>query len=150
MQFGVALPQFGRFASPEAIVRMARTAEELGWESVWGSDHTVIPQPYLDRFSGTFYEVFTTLAFAAAHTSRVRLGTSVLLLAYRHPVMVAKQVASLDRLAGGRTIIGVAPGWMREEFDILGLPFAERGRRADECLRALKTLWTQATPAFEG
>jgi len=150
LEFGVSLPQFGRFASPETIVRVARAAEDLGWASVWGADHIVVPHPYLDRFSETIYEVFTTLTYAAAHTKRVRVGTSVLLLAYRHPVMIAKQVASLDRFAGGRTIIGLAPGWMQEEFEILGLPFEDRGPRADEAIRALKALWGAENPSFEG
>lgn len=150
LEFGVALPQFGRFASPETIGRLARAAEDLGWSSVWAADHIVVPHPYLDRFSETIFEVFTTLMFAAARTRRVRIGTSVLLLAYRHPVMIAKQVASLDHFAGGRTILGIAPGWMREEFEILGLPFEDRGPRADEALRALKVLWTSDNPRFEG
>ncbi len=150
MRFGVGLPQHGPAASPEALVRMARAAEDLGWDSVWASDHVVIPDPYLDRFGAPFYEVFATLGFVGAHTRRITLGTSVLLLAYRHPVMLAKQVATLDHLAGGRTIIGLAPGWMREEFEILDVPYAGRGRRADEALQALIHLWTAADPAFEG
>lgn len=150
LEFGVALPQFGRLASPDALVRFARAAEELGFASVWAADHVVIPRPYLDRFGETIYEVFTTLTWVAAHTRRIRLGPSVLLLAYRHPVMIAKQVASLDRFAAGRTIVGVAPGWMREEFDLLDAPFEDRGPRADEALRALKAIWSSGSPAFAG
>lgn len=150
MRFGVILPQYGRFASGEAMVRMAQAAEDLGWDTAWGSDHTIVPHPYLERFSEMFYEIFTSLAYVAARTKRIRLGTSVLLLPYRHPVSLAKQVASLDQLSGGRTIIGIAAGWMQEEFEVLDLPFRERGRRHDEAARALIHIWTSDSPVFQG
>lgn len=148
MRFGVQLPQYGRFAGPDALLKMARAAEDLGWDSVWASDHVVIPRPHTDRFTATFYDIFATLAFVAAQTSRVRLGTSVLLLPYRHPVMLAKQVASLDALSKGRTIIGVAPGWMEKEFEILGVPHRGRGKLHDETLRAMIKIWTSEDTAF--
>lgn len=150
MRFGVQLPQYGRFAGPDALLKMARAAEDLGWDSVWASDHVVIPRPHTDRFTATFYDIFATLAFVAAQTSRVRLGTSVLLLPYRHPVMLAKQVASLDALSKGRTIIGVAPGWMEKEFEILGVPHRGRGKLHDETLRAMIKIWTSEDTAFAG
>lgn len=150
MRFGVQLPQYGRFASPDALLRMAHAAEELGWDSVWASDHIVIPRPHTDRFTATFYDIIATLAFVAAQTSRVRLGTSVLLLPYRHPVTLAKQVATLDALSKGRTIIGVAPGWMEKEFEILGVPHRGRGKLHDETLRAMIKIWTSEDTAFTG
>jgi probable F420-dependent oxidoreductase len=150
MRFGVQLPQYGRFAGPDALLRMARAAEDLGWDAVWTSDHVVIPRPHTDRFTEVFYDVIATLGFVAARTGRVRLGTSVLLLPYRHPVMLAKQVATLDALSKGRTIIGVAPGWMAEEFEILGVPHRGRGKLHDETLRAMIQMWTSEDTAFAG
>lgn len=91
-----------------------------------------------------------TLGFVAAHTRRVRLGTSVLLLPSRHPVMIAKQIASLDQLSGGRLIVGIAPGWMEEEFQVLDVPYRARGRRDDEAVRAMIELWTADEPSFQG
>jgi probable F420-dependent oxidoreductase len=150
MHFGISLPQFGKFASADSLLRMATAAEDFGWDSVWGADHVVIPTKYAERFDGTFYDLFTTLGFIAAATKRVQIGTSVIVLPYRHPVVLAKQIATLDVLSGGRTIIGVAAGWMREEFDILGIPYERRGQRSDECLRALKAVWTSPVPDFAG
>lgn len=150
MRFGVQLPQYGPFASPDALLQMARAAEDLGWDSVWTSDHIVIPRPHTDRFTATFYDIIATVAFVAARTSRVRLGTSVLLLPYRHPVLLAKQVATLDALSKGRTIVGVAPGWMEKEFEILGVPHRGRGALHDETLRAMIKIWTSEDTAFAG
>lgn len=150
MRFGVQLPQYGRFAGPDAMRRMARAAEDLGFDAVWTSDHVVIPEPHTARFTDVFYEIVATLGFAAACTERVRLGTSVLLLPYRHPVMLAKQVATLDALSKGRLILGVAPGWMQEEFEILGVPHRGRGRLHDETLRAMIRIWTSADTSFAG
>jgi probable F420-dependent oxidoreductase len=143
MKLGFQLPQYGTFAGPAVIRRMALAIEERGFDSVWCGDHLVIPRPYEDRFSRVFYEVFTTLAFTAGFTERVRLGMSVLLLPYRPAATLAKTIASLDALSGGRTIVGVAPGWMEEEFAALGVPFAGRGRRFDATLAAMRRWWTE-------
>ena len=150
MRFGVQLPQYGRFAGPDALLRMARAAEDLGWDSVWTSDHIVIPRPHTDRFTATFYDIVATLAFVAARTDRVRLGTSVLLLPYRHPVILAKQIATLDALSRGRMVVGVAPGWMEKEFEILGVPHRGRGDLHDETLRAMIKIWTSEDTSFAG
>jgi probable F420-dependent oxidoreductase len=97
-----------------------------------------------------FYEPLTTLAYLAGATSRIRLGVSAYVVPYRNPVLTAKQVASLDALSGGRVVLAVGVGWLREEFDALGVPFAERGRRTDEYLAICRALWTDDVAAFQG
>ena len=160
MQFGVPLPTFRQVASPDAIRRVAERAEALGFDGVWVSDHIVIPGSELDRFARGFgdptgigrliYEPLTALGFAAACTSRIRLGTTVLVVPYRNPLVTAKMLSTLDVLSGGRITAGVAVGWMEEEFKALGVPFKERGAISDEYLAAIKALWTQDQPAFHG
>jgi probable F420-dependent oxidoreductase len=150
MNFGLSLPHFRRVASPAAIRRVARRAEDLGYDGVWVSDHIVIPQSAADRFGSVFYEPLTVLGFAAACTSRVRLGTTVLILPYRNPVVTAKVLATLDVLSGGRVTAGMAVGWTEHEFGALGVPFQERGALSDEYIAAFKVLWREDKPAFLG
>ena len=150
MHFGVGLPHFRRLASTEAIVTVAQQAEALGFDSVWVSDHIVVPRSAIPRFGEVFFEPFTTLAYVAGKTQRIRLGTSVIILPYRHPLFMGKALATLDVLSGGRLIVGAAVGWLAEEFEALGIPFTERGARSDEALRVMRTLWTEAEPRFEG
>lgn len=150
MRFGVHLPQYGRASGPEEISRAARQAEDLGFADVWVYDHVAIPSdvPYPSSFA---YDPLMALAWAAAATDRIRLGTSALVLPYRHPLVVAKMLGSLDRLSKGRLVLGVAVGWLEEEFDALGVPMAERGRRADETIDLLRTCWESEQPvSFEG
>ena len=145
MQFGVALPHFSRLASREAVLTTAREAEALGFDSVWTTDHVLMaadqPEPY-----GTILEAFTTLTYVAAVTERVRLGTSVIVLPQREPVLVAKQAATLDVLSNGRVILGVGVGWNEREFGFLGASFNDRGRRLDEYIQALRVLWSAPDP----
>lgn len=150
MHFGVGLPHFRRLASTEAIVTVAQQAEALGFDSVWVSDHIVVPRSAIPRFGEVFFEPFTTLAYVAGKTRRIRLGTSVIILPYRHPLFMGKALATLDVLSGGRLIVGAAVGWLAEEFEALGIPFAERGARSDEALKVMRALWTEAEPRFEG
>jgi probable F420-dependent oxidoreductase len=150
MRFGLSLPHFRQVASPEVIRRAAQRAEHLGYDGVWVSDHIVIPESAVDRFGSTFYEPLTVLAFAAACTSKVRLGTTVLILPYRNPVVTAKVLATLDVLSGGRVTAGMAVGWTEDEFKALGVPFRERGALSDEYIAAFKALWTQDKPIFQG
>ena len=150
MHFGVGLPHFRRLASTEAIVTVAQQAEALGFDSVWVSDHIVVPRSAIPRFGEVFFEPFTTLAYVAGKTRRIRLGTSVIILPYRHPLFMGKALATLDVLSGGRLIVGAAVGWLAEEFEALGIPFTERGARSDEALMVMRTLWTEAEPRFEG
>ena len=150
MQFGLSLPHFWQVASPEAIRRVAQQAEHLGYDGIWVSDHIVIPDSAVDRFGSVFYEPLTVLAFAAACTSTIRLGTTVLIVPYRNPVVTAKVLSTLDVLSGGRVTAGVGVGWTEDEFKALGVPFKERGALSDEYIAVFKTLWTQDTPAFHG
>jgi probable F420-dependent oxidoreductase len=145
MRYGIHLPQYGRAAGPEGITRAARQAEDLGFHDVWVSDHLAVPAaaPYPPAF---LYEPLITLTWAAAATERIGLGTSVLVLPYRHPVHLAKELASLDLLSGGRLTVGAASGWLEGEFDALGVPFAERGPRTDEALDALRAIWEGGQP----
>ncbi len=162
MRFGVHIPHVGHLASRENIATFVRRAEELGFHSLWVSDHIVIPQGMETRYPGRasgrfpvtpdmpFLEPLITLAYAASLTQRMLLGTSVLILPMRHPIIVAKELATLDVLSGGRLIFGVGVGWLKEEFDALGASFAGRGPRTDEYLEAIISLWTQDDPSFEG
>jgi probable F420-dependent oxidoreductase len=149
MRFGVHLPQYGRAAGPDAITRVAQHAEELAFSDVWVSDHLAVPTdaPYPPAF---LYEPMVALTWAAAATQRIGLGTSVLVLPYRHPLHLAKELASLDRLSGGRLIVGAAAGWLEREFDALNVPFAERGARTDEAIDALRACWGDQPTNFRG
>jgi probable F420-dependent oxidoreductase len=150
MHFGVGLPHFRQLASTEAITTVAQQAEALGFDSVWVSDHIVVPRVAIPRFGEVFFEPFTTLAYVAGKTRSIRLGTSVIILPYRHPLFMGKALATLDVLSGGRLIVGTAVGWLAEEFEALGIPFTERGARSDEALRVMRALWTESEPKFEG
>ncbi len=150
MKFGLVMPQLGAFASGASLEKMARTAEDAGFESIWAIDHVVIPRQFVERFSERVYGLFATLGFLAGITSRVKLGTTVIVLPYRHPVTLAKEMASVDDLSGGRTIFGVAFGWIEEEYKALGVPFSRRGARADEMLRVLDHLWSEGPNDFRG
>jgi probable F420-dependent oxidoreductase len=163
--FGIALPNYGPLATPETLRRLAKLAEDLGVASVWVSDHLVAPvgvasiYPYDRRpdpkasdmgVIEEFYEPLTTLAWLAGATSRVQLGISAYVMPYRNPVVTAKQVATLDRLSGGRTILGVGVGWLAEEFAALDVPFAGRGRRTAEYVAICKALWSGEEARFDG
>lgn len=150
MKFGLVVPHHGAYASARNIATMARDAEAADFDSLWAIDHIVIPRPLVDRFSETIYEAFTTLSFLAGMTERVKLGTSVTVLPYRHPVNLAKQVATLDRLSEGRVLFGAAFGWSQEEYAALDVPYERRGRRSDEMLRIFKHLWQPGDNTFEG
>jgi probable F420-dependent oxidoreductase len=149
MKFGIAIPII-RDVEPHVTIEIAKKAEELGYDSIWVSDHVVVPDKYVGRFSRVFYDPFVLLTAIAAHTNKIKLGTSVIILPYRNPIVVAKMIATLDVLSEGRVIFGVGAGWMKEEFDVLGIPFDERGRRTDEYIRILKELWEEDEPRFEG
>ncbi len=149
MRFGIHLPQYGRAAGADAIARVAKHAEELGFSDVWVSDHLAVPAdaPYPPAF---LFEPVVALTWAAAATARVGLGTSVLVLPYRHPLHLAKELASLDRLSGGRLIVGAAAGWLEKEFEALNVPFAERGVRTDEAIEAMRACWGEQPVNYRG
>ncbi|MXV89477.1 MAG: LLM class flavin-dependent oxidoreductase [Acidimicrobiia bacterium] len=140
MRFGLHLPQLGRSAGLDHIVRTARRAEELGFDDVWVADHVAVPTR-LAGMPSFFPEPVPLLSAAAAHTSRVGLGTSVLVPAYRNPMQFAKQWATLDWLSGGRTILGVGAGWLAEEFEACGVPMRQRGRRLDDYIGGWRAAW---------
>jgi probable F420-dependent oxidoreductase len=165
LAIGCTLPASSVASEPAALADLAQAAEDLGYESLWLSDHIVIPeriasaypyspdgrfptpatQPYLEPLAG--------LGYLAGVTRRIRLGTHVLVLPYRHPLLTAKMVATLDIVSGGRVDLGIGVGWMREEFEALGLEervFTRRGAAADEQLRILNTVWIQDVANFTG
>jgi probable F420-dependent oxidoreductase len=149
MRIGSHLPQYGRVAGPDAIARAARHAEELGFADVWVSDHIVHPaaQSYP---SPHLYDPLLTLAFAAAATERIGLGTSVLVVPQHNPLTLANSLASLDALSNGRVTIGVGVGWSEAEFDALGYSFHDRGARTDEIINMLRTCWRDDPASFHG
>jgi len=149
MKFGLCLPIRLSLTARDNI-EIAKSAEILGFDSVWASDHVVMPEKHLGSFSEVFYDPFMLLSYIAAETSTIKLGTSVIILPYRNPVVVAKMIATLDQLSEGRVIFGVGPGWMREEYDALSVPFEKRGARTNEYIEAIKELWVSDDPAYEG
>jgi len=149
MQIGVHLPHVGYKAGPDAIRRAAEQAEALGFDDVWVSEHIIVPKDAPYPPSAVFYDPVLTLTWAAAYTKRVRLGTSVLVLPMRHPVPLAKELATLQNLSGGRLILGAGVGWMEAEFAALGAPFRERGRRMDEGIALMKAVWHEDPVTFK-
>jgi probable F420-dependent oxidoreductase len=160
VKVGVDLP-----GDPAAIVDLAGTVEALGYDGFWVGDHVVIPRAidhhdhqaqvgggvaFDDKTAHPVFDPILTLTHIGALVPRIRLGLSVLVLPYRHPVVAAKMLASLDVLSGGRLTVGVGSGWMREEFEVLAVPFEGRGRRTDEYLQVMVELWTQEHPTFNG
>src|SRR5215813_4382217 len=159
MELGCHLPNQGPLATREALTTFARAADERGVASLWVSDHVIFPRTATGNYPGgrfphppdkAYLEPVITLTAAAMCTVRARLGASVFILGHRHPVVMAKMLTSIDALSQGRLIVGVGVGWWKEELEILGAPFHQRGRQADEALRVFKALWTQDNPAFEG
>jgi len=148
MRVGVHLPQIGRKAGPEAIRRAAVQAEELGFDDVWTSEHIIVPKGAPYPPSPVFYDPVLTLTWAAAYTSRVGLGTSVLVLPMRHPLPLAKELATLQNLSAGRLILGAGVGWLEAEFSALGVPFRERGRRMDEGIAMMRAVWGDDPVSF--
>jgi probable F420-dependent oxidoreductase len=149
MQLGIHLPHIGRKAGPDSIRRAAIQAEELGFDDVWVSEHIIVPKNAGYPPSPNFWDPLLTLTWAAAVTSRVRLGTSVLVLPMRHPLPLAKELATLQNLSQGRLILGAGVGWLEAEFDALGVPFKERGRRMDEGIAMMRAVWSQDPVTFE-
>src|SRR3984957_12191495 len=143
MQIGIHLPHIGRKASPEAIRRAAIQAEELGFADVWVSEHIIVPKGTAYPPSPVFWDPVLTLTWAASCPRRVGLGTSVLVLPMRHPLPLAKELATLQNLSEGRLILGAGVGWMEAEFAALGAPFRARGRRMDEGIAMMKAAWTE-------
>jgi probable F420-dependent oxidoreductase len=161
MKLGFSLPVSGAWATPANQLRVAQEAERLGYHSLWvlqrllypvapQNDYPPMPgRTWPDAFESVADPV-VSLAFVAAATSRIRLGTSVLVMPYYTPVMLAKQLATLDRVSNGRLDVGLGIGWSRDEYDAVGVPFEKRGRRADEFLACLKAIWGEEPVEFHG
>jgi probable F420-dependent oxidoreductase len=137
----VNVPNFGPGTNRDTLARWAQTVEGLGFDLLMVSDHIAVTADVAEQYPAPFYEPFTTLAWLAGLTHRVRLGTTVLIVPYRHPLLVARMAANLNDLSGGRLVLGVGVGWARQEFDALGVAFRERGRLTDEYLLAIRAAW---------
>jgi len=162
MKFALHAVGCGSTARPEMLAQVAQKAEALGFESVWIPEHLAVPvtmrTPYPYAADGKFpggpqvalHDPFVALAFVAACTSRIRLGTGVFVLPLRNAFAVAKAAASLDVLSNGRLLFGIGVGWLEDEFEAVGMPFRDRAARTREAVRMMKRLWTEDAPAFEG
>jgi len=140
MKFGLILPNFGAIAGADAIRQSAILAEELGFDSVWTTDHVLMPASMPDPY-GNLVESLIALSLAAAVTRRVQLGTSIIVTPQREPVLLAKQLASIDAISGGRLILGAGVGWLEQEFAYLNADYESRGARFDEGLSLARALW---------
>ena len=141
-------------AEPGPMVDVAALAEDLGYESLWVGEHVVLPEPRTPgsplAASTPLLDPVVTLTYLAAATRRVRLGTGIIILPQRNPLVLAKELASLDVVSGGRLLLGIGVGGLQAEFEALGVPFADRGRRTDEHLDAMRALWEMDRPAYQG
>lgn len=154
MTIGLFLHNVHIAGDPKTAVAVATRAEELGYDSLWAGEHVVVPDPRVAPSpmepTDAILDPLVLLAHLAAHTSRVLLGTGVIVLPQRNPLVLAKQVASLDVLSGGRVVLGIGAGYLEPELRALGVPMAERGTRTDEFLAAMRAVWTEEAPAFAG
>jgi probable F420-dependent oxidoreductase len=148
VHFGVILPNYGLDARPEAIRRTTELAVELGFDSVWTTEHIIVGPEGVDPY-GRVYDPLVTLGWIAGWTDRLGLGTSIVLAALHNPMHLAKEVATLQELSGGRFRLGIGVGWHEDEYRFMGVPFKERGRRTDEGVRLMRALWSGAHE-FEG
>ena len=148
MKVGVCLPHYGVAMQPKRMRQFAELTEELGFDSIWVTDHIIVPSELSIVYKDRMLDPLAILSYLAGVTSRMSLGTSVIILPYRNPVTVAKEVASVDALSGGRVIFGAAAGWMEGEFMALNADFENRGAVSDEHLRVIRELWTHPEPEF--
>lgn len=163
MKFGVRYCNTGQYVDPARAVELVQAAEEAGFESAWTIEHTVIPKGYQSAYpyaaggklpggeqEFVLPDPLIWMAYVAARTSRIKLATGILILPQHNPVICAKQVATLDYMSGGRILLGIGVGWLKEEFEALGVPFAERGARTEEYMHAMRALWSMDSPTFQG
>jgi probable F420-dependent oxidoreductase len=161
MRLGFGLPVAGGWATPQNMVAVAREAESLGYQSLWTVQRILYPSAPRNEYAGSpggpwpaYFESvadgLVALGYVAAATSRIRLGTAVVNLPYYSPALLAKQLATLDVVSGGRLTVGAGLGWSEDEYAAAGVPFQRRGRRMDECLRCLKLVWTEELVEFRG
>jgi probable F420-dependent oxidoreductase len=151
LKFGLTGISGGATSYPEALMHLAQAAETAGFESIWVGEHAVLADSST-RIPATqrLLNPLLALTFVAAHTHTIRLGTGVLLLPQHQPLILAKELATLDVLSGGRLMVGVGVGWSEEEYQALGVPYHERGARADEYLAAMRAIWSEEKPAYHG
>jgi len=154
MKFGFFGINMGPCAQPEAAVRVACAAEACGFDSVWTGEHVVLPDPQVPPSPAPphtpMLDPTTALGFLAGQTERLLLATGIIILPQRNPLVLAKALASVDVLSGGRLVFGLGAGYLEPEFAALGADFADRGARTDEYIEAMRALWTQKQPRFEG
>jgi len=146
MKLGICLPHYGRPIEVGRMLEVARAAEDAGLDSVWVTDHVIVPKTANVIYREHMLDPLAVLPWLAGVTRQVALGTSVVILPYRSPIPVAKLLASVDVLSGGRLIVGAAIGWLEGEFEALAVPFKERVSRSEEALELFRTLWTQERP----
>jgi len=162
MKFALRYCNLGPYVDPARALELVQAGEEAGFESAWTIEHTVVPKAYRSAYpysaSGrmsqdddiSIPDPLIWLAYVAAGTSRIKLGTAILILPQHSPVVTAKQVATIDHMSGGRMLLGVGVGWLKEEFDAIGAEFETRGRRMDEYIAAMRELWSAEEPTFDG
>ncbi|MEL0112597.1 MAG: LLM class F420-dependent oxidoreductase, partial [Rickettsiales bacterium] len=160
MDVGIVMP-CSAITPPDLIAETAKAIEERGFASIWAPEHVIFFEQYQSQypysehgkllgFDHGMMEPWTTLSYVAAHTDRVRLGSSICLVPQRNPVYTAKQIADVDFLSGGRVDFGVGAGWLREEFEALQVPFERRGARTSDYIRVMQALWTMERPHYDG
>jgi probable F420-dependent oxidoreductase len=163
MKFGLRYCNTGRYTDPARAVELVQAGEEAGFESAFTVEHTVVPAGYESAYpyapSGKMADgkddiplpdPLIWMAYVAARTSKIKLATGILILPQHNPVIAAKQVATLDHMSGGRVILGIGVGWLKEEFEALAVPFEERGARTDEYIQVMRELWSAERPSFRG
>lgn len=154
MKVGYFGANIGKFDNPDAIDQLAAALEDLGYESIWTGEHVVLVDPHQPPSpvppESPFLDTVASLAYLAAKTERVKIGSGIILLPQRDPIVLAKELAGIDVLSKGRLLFGVGVGYVPGEYEALGIPFEERGPRASEHIEVIRTLWTQEKPAFEG
>jgi probable F420-dependent oxidoreductase len=140
VHLGVILPNYGSASSPAEIRRVAELAVELGYDSIWATEHIIVGPDGVDPY-GRVYDPLVTLGWLAGLTESIGLGTSIILAPLHNPIHLAKEVATLQELSGGRVVLGLGLGWHRDEFEFMGVPFSGRGRRTDEAIEVMRALW---------
>lgn len=162
MKFGLMFANTGPFATAEGVTSVAKAAESAGFESLWTVEHVIWPDAYSSKYpyapsgkmpgdpSSPIPDPLIWLSFAAAHTSTIRLATGILILPQRNPLVIAKSAATLDLLSEGRFDLGIGVGWLKEEFESLGVPFEDRGRRTDDYIAAMQALWASDNADYDG
>ncbi len=154
MKFGLFSINSYAAAEPRTLLRVARAAEAAGFDSLWAGEHVVLPDPQAPPSpmapTDAILDPTIALTYAAAVTTHVRLGTGIIILPQRNPLVLAKELASLDVLSGGRLIFGIGVGYLEPEFRALGAPFADRGAVTDEYLAAMRAIWSEPKPTYQG